>query len=48
MNKLNTMLGQLLALVSRSRFEKLVQEHNVPAVYDVFAARIRACAASLP
>ncbi|MDR2410139.1 MAG: IS4 family transposase [Bacteroidales bacterium] len=28
MNKLNTILGQLLALVSRSRFEKLVNEHK--------------------
>ncbi|MDR1574936.1 MAG: DUF4372 domain-containing protein, partial [Treponema sp.] len=28
MNKLNTILGQLLALVSRSRFEKLVQQHK--------------------
>jgi putative transposase len=28
MNKHNTILGQLLALVSRSRFEKLVQEHK--------------------
>jgi hypothetical protein len=28
MNKVNTILGQMLALVSRSRFEKLVQEHK--------------------
>ncbi|MDR2797062.1 MAG: DUF4372 domain-containing protein, partial [Treponema sp.] len=28
MNKLNTIMGQLLALVSRSRFEKLVREHK--------------------
>ena len=28
MNKLNTILGQLLELVSRSRFEKLVREHK--------------------
>jgi hypothetical protein len=28
MNKLNTVLGQLLVLVSRSRFEKLVKEHK--------------------
>jgi hypothetical protein len=28
MNKLNTILGQLLALVSRTRFEKMVREHK--------------------
>ncbi|MDR0723335.1 MAG: DUF4372 domain-containing protein, partial [Treponema sp.] len=28
MNKLNTVFGQLLALVPRSRFEKLVKEHK--------------------
>jgi hypothetical protein len=28
MNKHNTVLGQTLGLVSRSRFEKLVKEHE--------------------
>ncbi|WP_411044921.1 DUF4372 domain-containing protein, partial [Treponema sp. TIM-1] len=28
MNKHNTIFGQLLALVSRSLFEKLVKKHN--------------------
>jgi hypothetical protein len=28
MNKYNTVLGQMTALVSRSRFEKLVKEHK--------------------
>jgi hypothetical protein len=28
MNKHNTIFGQILALISRSRFEKLVQEHK--------------------
>jgi len=28
MNKYNTILGQMLDLISRSRFEKLVKEHK--------------------
>ena len=28
MNKYNTILGQMLALISRSRFEKQVKEHK--------------------
>jgi hypothetical protein len=28
MNNYNTVFGQMLALVSRSRFEKLVKEHK--------------------